>query len=365
MEHPQANLHSIRKEKEESSESTRDAMVPTPVMRSLARYKWWILAAGLAGGLGLGAVAAYRPPSYTASALLLVEPSARNVLGFEAVTTDLSTEVVGLETQTGLLTSPPTLVGAAERLAALETKGRTSAEIADILAHRLVARSEGKGNILRVTLTAQDPAFAAAAVNAVADQFIAGQVQRKRTEIAQARDALAGRVTELEDAARGAERAVRDFRQTRFEAEESDAFYLERIAALEKQIVEMESELPVRAVRDYQRIVFFQDVLKAVRADYERFQDAELALKPLEANVAAAQQILGKMRGRFQEVAEQATFVVPDTVVVSAATPPTKPSSPSRELLGLIGFATFSMLAALSAVAIDQMRDGGADRYRE
>lgn len=352
-------------EKAINTESSTDVAAATPVARSLVRHKWWILGAGLAGGLGLAAMASVQPPSYTASALLLVEPSARTVLDFETVVTDLTSDRVGLETQVGLMTAPPTLAAAAERLvAAGEAGGRSTADVADALASRISARSEGKGNILRLTLTAEDPALAAAWVNAVSDQFLADQIARKREGIEEARTALAARVAELAGEAQAADKAAADFRTTQADAEGSDEFYLDRIATLEDKLVEARANEAMAGTypEARQRVALLEDALKEVRAGYARFQQTEVVLAPLQDEAAAARHILGEMRERLSEVAEQARFATADTVVLAAATPPQQPSSPARGLLAVMGAATFGLLAALLAVAFDQMSRPGARR---
>lgn len=388
---PYARIHSSR---EDIVPPLGTSTVPE-LHGTIGRNKWWIVLLSLAGAAAFAYLGSHVPPQYTADGLLLVEPKAKTVLGFESVTSSLSSELVGLDTQIGLLTAPPALEAAAGRLG--HQIAPNGGDLRKAIVHGLAVRGEGKGNLIRISFSSPSPEFSANVVNAVAEQFIAAQIERKQDEIREVKDSLRTRVNELYRQVQLADQAVAAYRQDHPDVSGSDQFYLGQMAQFTYSLMEAEAELQVKDAqirrahgagraeengggralsmptigigpvnvppesaqgRDPRRAraAFLTAALDEVRLAYSRYQSAQFGLQPLIQQADSARQFYDEMRGRLQEIEEDERFVDADTEIVSRAVPPAVSSTPGWELLAVLGLIISGFFGVLLALLVEQVR---------
>lgn len=189
-----------------------------------------IVLVSLAGALVAAMIGAVTTPRYSATALVLASPLESSVLGVQPATTGLSSEMVVLDTQIQLMTSPAQLDRAAAVLLRSETAEALRMLLADeikipgltadqeraalrrYLSRNLAVRQKGRAEMIAVSFAAPDPEIAAAVANTVADTFLAEQAADRLSATHQIGNRLEARVDELAAELAQAQDDVRAYR---------------------------------------------------------------------------------------------------------------------------------------------------------
>lgn len=208
-----------------------------------------LLGGGLAGFIGYS-----RVPTYTAQAMVVIEPKESRIVDVEAVAAGLGGDASAIETQVKILSSPEYLTRLADRLyrsgqpdvveepppqgplarlvammpedwliaTGLAEEPRTLDPEAQALlerekrvaqiASRLKVKQEGRSLVLSINYTLPDPQQAARVANALADLYIDEQVREKLGQTKQATGWLEVRVAELKRELEEAEQVAERFR---------------------------------------------------------------------------------------------------------------------------------------------------------
>ncbi|MCP1335355.1 GumC family protein [Futiania mangrovi] len=243
-------------------------------VRFLRRRAGWI-AAGTALGLGAAAaVLALLPVRYTASATLMLDPRAPQVVPADAVLPGLSGDQATIDGEVEVLRSrmlaeavaarvdvPPAGPGARARAAAVldrllgfgplpSAPAATGADAAEVVQAGLDVRREGLTRVIRVAFTHSDPVAAADIANTVAGTYVAAQEEAKTAATQAANAVLAERVAALRADVEAAERAITRFRtENGLSGTAGEAITEQQISELNARLVLARAETAEQAAK--------------------------------------------------------------------------------------------------------------------
>jgi len=279
-----------------------------------------------------GIVAFALPPSYSSTALVLVDSSRKNLLDPNLQMSVSSSDSARIDSEVEILRSDTTLLTAIEAeglagdatLAAspslrervlgffgMEQAAAPSPDAARNLAlerlrSTVTIQRRGLTYLIAIQARSTDPVEAARLANALASSYIEDQIAAKITSTLASRDILQARVAQARDATVSAEGALAAF--TRANVAVPDQIDLAASAPIQAAL--LAGKLPA-------------DVRTQI---YELQQGVDLARRQYQA-----------LLSRAQDLETQADLQVADSRLVSAALAPQSPSSPNRPLI--IGIA--------------------------
>lgn len=234
----------------------------------------WKMIAGLVAGAALLTALALTQvtPRYTATATVLLETQRQTVVNVEAVLSGLTSDPMTVENQLQILQSREMARAVLARLNLWDDpefrlpqgrgllsrlnpanwfggdgdEGVTNAAeyaISKFLA-RLAVTVRGRSSAIAVSFTSADPEKAAAIANAIADQYVNGQVQAKISAGEQATQWLSVQVDDLAAQVKTAEQAVALYQTS------NNLTDVEGETLIDKQLIELNAQLAIaRAAR--------------------------------------------------------------------------------------------------------------------
>ena len=168
---PRPGASALRTSAASSAASTPSPLSIRVALRGARRYWWLVLMLWLVGSAAVGAgVWVNVKPTYQASSLLRVEPSASDLYGSRGSNENLD---VFLQTQVQLITSPNVLTaaGADPRAAALP-RIQTAVDVVQELRKVISVNSIGGTYLIQISMASPNNFECAVLVNAVADAFL-------------------------------------------------------------------------------------------------------------------------------------------------------------------------------------------------
>jgi capsular exopolysaccharide synthesis family protein len=122
--------------------------------------------------------------------------------------------------------------------------------IIDNFLDRLEVERDGTSNVLSVSFTSADPAKAAQIANAIAESYVADQLEGKVEVTSRASDWVADRIEELREEVLRAERAAEEYRAANdLMAHRDDGLDAEQLASLRGQLITARAERGVAETR--------------------------------------------------------------------------------------------------------------------
>ena len=227
-------------------------------------------------------------PRYSATAVVLIDPRQQRVISAEAVLSGIGADAAAVESQVEVIESPtlalrviereklesdPEFVerGMVARLAELlfigrhppgqDEAARLRAAVIDALRERMRVKRRGLTYVLEITVTSQSPQKAARLANAVADEYLAGQLAAKYRATKRASLWLGSRLEELREQVRGAERAVEGYK-----AEHNLVSVGAGENLLEQQIAEINQQMILARAKTAEARAKYQQVREATGA---------------------------------------------------------------------------------------------------
>lgn len=308
----------------------------------------WKMIAGIVGGVTLLTALALTQvtPRYTATSTVLLETQRQTVVNVEAVLQGLTADPVTVENQLQILQSremaravltrlnlwtdaefrlPPKsglmrYFNPANWFGSDEDEGvadGTEYSISKFLT-RLTVTVRGRSSALAIAFTSADPDKAVAIANAIADQYVNGQVQAKISAGEQATQWLSVQVEELGKQVKAAEQAVARY-QSAYNLTD-----VEGETVIDKQLMELNAQLAIaRAARASAEAKFNQTgtggavsavtasvlmsdlrsqeavVMRKVAELASRYQDAYPALRDARAELSDLRAKIGEEQGRI------------------------------------------------------------------
>lgn len=221
--------------------------VPFNRFGSILRRRLWLVLLIPVVGVGITAVLLKQlPKQYTAEALLVIEPQRTQVSDLQAISSDGGDAGSLMRTQIDILRSPALTRGVVQGLnltknpefiahgggvmsklkamldrlsgVAREPAPAISMEdqvqnVAQILDSKIVFSNEARSNVLRLTVTTQDPKLSADIANRVAQEFLDFKRQEKFVAMQHAHDWFKEQMGSLSEQLRKDDFAVEEFRQ--------------------------------------------------------------------------------------------------------------------------------------------------------
>lgn len=269
---------------------TDDSSLLTPSgLFRLLRNRWRLVAAvaTLAVGASLGALLVL-PRTYTAVAVVLIDPRQPRVAPNEAVLSGIGPDAAAVESQVeifesstlarrviaslgldreGELVTPSlttTAIGAVRRLVGRPGEFPHEAEQANRIVQRfqsrLQVRRRGLTYVLEVAYSSADRDNAARIANALAEAYLADQAAAKSDATTRASGWLGERIKELRERARQAETAVTAFRN-----ENRLVDLAQRETLLERQISELNQQLSLAQARTAETRARYEQVRQSAQ----------------------------------------------------------------------------------------------------
>lgn len=369
----------------------RQALVPAParppmdlinigaLLTVLWRGKAVILAAAalavLVGGFYAFFVA---PPTYRATAVVMLDPREERIVDLESVLSGLSSDTSILNSEVEVLRSRSLLGGVVQALdlvhdpefnaelrnpsliARLKTAikavirvpgpgplsdARQLDAVVSALLHKLTIRNIPQTLVFEITVATQDPEKSARIADQLAAAYIAMQLAVKNEATDQATAWLAERVGALQIELEAAEARAQAF------ANEAELVTPEMLAALEVRVKELRDRIasaPMRGESDAQ-IAALQQAAQETERRIARQSADLIALQQLSREAEASRQLYEHFLARYKETAAQKGLQQADSRVLSNAVVPLYPASPRKTLVVMIAAI---MGAALGAGAV-------------
>lgn len=285
---------------------------------AMLRRKWTWIAATLALFVSLAVVVSLSlTPLYTATAEVLVTPKRNAVIGNNVLAPALGSDILMIESQARILTSDAVLGKVVEKenlLADEEFNGArpatgpraflrrllgrapeesrpSRAAALNALRKRLDVRRAERTFVLEVRVTSEDPAKAARLANAVAEAYIADQVEARRETSRRVGVLLSERLNELRQQVIAAEARVAEFKR--------------RHAIIATRRDQLENE--ARLQRLGEELVKARARAAAAKARHDALQAALRAGNAAEATAAAARSpVIARLRADYTRAASRA-----------------------------------------------------------
>lgn len=200
----------------------------------LLRWRGRLIVMIVAGTVMLtGLLLALLPPSYRATAVVMVDPRQPRITNSEAVIAGLGTDPLAIESQVDIIqsdalakkvidklglgsdpdfSSQSFIERLMEQLLRSDTARAEDSRLVSAFERSLAVRRRGLSYIIEISYFSRDPAKAARIANAVADAYLDDQRAAKAETAARASDWLEDRIEKMRSRVRDSERAVADYK---------------------------------------------------------------------------------------------------------------------------------------------------------
>jgi len=202
------------------------------------------------------------PPRYSATSVVLLDPRKNNVADVSAVVSELPVDPASVADQIQILNSRDLAGRVIDRLGLandpdfnpalspgffqteMSAEQERNAEI-DALKRHLTVETVGLSTAIEITYSARDPEKAARIANAIADIYIATEVDAKLNATTATTDWLQSRIGQLSHQVQAAEANVQAYKAEHNINETADGTSLldQQLAAINAQLVEAKSDL--------------------------------------------------------------------------------------------------------------------------
>lgn len=227
-------------------------------------------------------------PRYSATAVVLIDPRQQRVISAEAVLSGIGSDAAAVESQVEVIESSTLALrviareklegdpefaerGFLLRLLEQVSVGRHSpvhdeadfrrAAVLDALRERMQVKRRGRTYVLEISVVSQSAQKAARLANAVADEYVAGQLAAKYRATERASQWLGGRLEALREQVYGAERAVEHYK-----AEHNLVSVGSGDNLLEQQIAEISQQMILARARTADARAKFAQIREAASA---------------------------------------------------------------------------------------------------
>ena len=244
----------------------------TAALQMLRRRLLIMVLVGVTAAAGGFAFLMLRPPSYSATATVMINPRQERVLTTPDVIGQLPRDSSAIDSEIELLRSPALMGELAEALGMM-TQGDgangqapQTANVAANLSGAIGVRRRGLTYVIEISATSSNPARAQLIANTYADVYIASQVNNRVDTAQRANSWLARRLAELREDVQRKESAVETFRS------ESGLLAPQGASMVETQITNVQTQV-LRA----------QAELARHEASYRQLQDMRASGAALES----------------------------------------------------------------------------------
>src|SRR5205809_878126 len=339
----------------------------------IIRKRKWIIVFTvlLVGGFTLITTELFGPtPTYEASARVKFDRST-SMSGLMTEVLAFSAEGSSLTTQAEVIQSVPVLLRAAKKLGVIaketeSSEARTSpdalAKIYELKGH-VAAAPEGSTNILKITVTAEEPEFTALFANAVAEGYREENIASRNRQVDDAKLFVGNQLKTVEEGLRKSEQALLGFREhegrvflneearqalenySRLEAE------LEKLGQVEREMIK-ELEYKLRTMIDREHAI--KESIGRFRERYITLPKAALEQASLEREVKVNGDLYATLRQKHQEFLVRGAERIEE---VSFIEPAVTPGSPKNAPKATINLMLSSLIGALLGFVLAFVRE--------
>lgn len=234
-----------------------------------------------------------RPPTYSATALLYINPRQERVLDSEAVVGALPLQSSAIDSEIELLRSPALMTELATALGLQAQRNggpvMSTEEIANSLSGAISVSRRGMTYIIEVSANAGDAQRAQLIANTYADVYIASQVNQRVDTAQRANSWLSRRLAELREDVQAKESAAETFRvQSGLMAAQGSTLAEQQISNVQQQVLQAQADLAEREAR------------------YRQIQDLRQSGAPLESiGTAINSETIRSLRDREADIARR------------------------------------------------------------
>lgn len=260
----------------------------TAALQVLRRRLLIMCVVGLVAAAATFAFLMLRTPTYSATALLMINPRQERVLSSEDVVGQLPRESSAIDSEIELLRSPALMNELATALGMSE--GGDSSVAAERLARSIAVRRRGLTYVIEITATSVDPARAQMIANTYADVYVASQVNARVDTAQRANSWLSRRLAELREDVQRKESAAETFRvQSGLLSAQGSTLPEQQITEIQRSVLAAQADVAEREARHRQL-----QALRSSGAPLETIgnainSDTIRALRDREADIARRQ----------------------------------------------------------------------------
>lgn len=226
----------------------------TAALQMLRRRMLVMAVVGLTVASAAFAFLILRPPTYSATSLLIINPRQERVLSSEDVIGQLPRDSSAIDSEIELLRSPALMNELAAALGMLggadDERALTTEQIANSLSHAISVRRRGLTYVIEITARSGDPQRAQLIANTYADVYIASQVNARVDTAQRANSWLSRRLAELREDVQAKESAAETFRsQSGLMAAQGSSLVEQQITNIQNQVLQAQADLAEREAR--------------------------------------------------------------------------------------------------------------------
>lgn len=186
----------------------------TAALQILRRRMLIMALVGIAAAVAAFAFLMVRPPTYSATALLIINPRPERVVANEQVVGALPLQSAAIDSEIELLRSPALMgeLAAALGMAGGAEESAAAGDLFSNLRESIAVGRRGVTYVIEITARSGEPQRAQLVANTYADVYIASQVNQRAATAERAGNWLARRLAELRDDVQQKEAAAEAFR---------------------------------------------------------------------------------------------------------------------------------------------------------
>lgn len=187
----------------------------TALLGMLRRRMWIMLLVGGLVSVGGFTFLQTRTPSYSSTALVMINPRQERVLNNEDVVGALPRDSSTIDSEIELLKSPALMSELVDALGMMRSQGGNTEshdEMADSVANAIEVRRRGMTYVIEIVAKSTDPERSQLIANTYADVYIASQVNARIDTAQRANSWLSRRLAELREDVQRKESAAETFR---------------------------------------------------------------------------------------------------------------------------------------------------------
>ncbi|MBL8536028.1 MAG: polysaccharide biosynthesis tyrosine autokinase [Hyphomonadaceae bacterium] len=217
----------------------------------MLRRRWMPMAiAGAAAALTAFVLVMSSTPTYSATALLIINPRQERVLANEAVVGQLPLQSSAIDSEIELLRSSALMGELATALGMQAGPGENLDDIAASVANAITVTRRGATYVIEITARSTDPERAQIIANTYADVYIASQVNQRVDTAQRANSWLSRRLAELREDVQAKESAAETFRvQSGMLSAQGATLPETQITNIQTQVLAAQAELAAAEAR--------------------------------------------------------------------------------------------------------------------
>lgn len=261
----------------------------TAALQMLRRRMLIMIIIGAAAAIAAFAYLMMRPPEYTATSLVIINPRQEQVLRSEDIIGQLPRDSSTIDSEIERLRSSALMGELAEALGLAAPSANGDARPTQGIGGTINVRRRGMTYVIEISARSTDPERAQLIANTYADVYIASQVNARIDTAQRANSWLSRRLAELREDVQAKESAAENYRmQSGLIAAQGSSLVEQQITNVQTQVLQAQADLAEREAR------------------YRQLQELRASGAPLDAiGNAINSETIRQLRAREAEIAQR------------------------------------------------------------